>query len=190
MNLENKTIGIVFINNLKIKDNLIYELKKLKAIKNVTIIPIMKLDNLNNKLNYNIEVISKITENKPFFYNKSIIPKKIIKSFDILILVGCSGNVIYKLSINEFNSNILKMVKIHKIENKPVVIGINIKDSNFLFFKHIDKLYRKKGYYFIPFKIANPITKPNTWVFEPSFFMKTVSLSLKEIQIKPIISFL
>lgn len=190
MNLENKTIGILFISNLKIKDNLIYELKKLKSIKNVTLLPIMKSNNLDKNIDYEIKIISKITKNEPFFYDKGIISKKTIKSLDILILVGCSNNIIYKLSINKFDNNILKIVKKCKIENKPIIIGINIKEFNFPCFKYIDKLYNKKGYYFIPFKIANPITKPDTLSFDSSFLIKTTSLALKDIHIKPIISFL
>lgn len=190
MILENKTIGILFISNLKIKDNLIYEFKKLKSIKNVTLLPILKSSYLDEKSNHNIEIISKITKNEPLFYDKPTISKKIIKSLDILILVGCTGNIIYKLSINKFDNNILKIVKRYKIENKPIVIGINIKDFNFSYFKYIDRLYSKKGYYFIPFKVTNPITKPDTLSFDSSFLIKTTSLALENRQIKPIISFL
>lgn len=186
MVLENKVIGIVFINNLIIKDNLKYELIKLKSIKNVTLVPIMNLNGSNN----NIEIISKITKFKPLFYDKDIILEKTIKNLDILILIGCSYDLIYKLAINKFNNNILKIIKNCKKSNKTIIFGIDIKNFNFSSFNAIDKLYNKSKYYFIPLKITNPITKPDNLSFDPSLIIKTASLATEKIQIKPILSFL
>ena len=186
MILENKVIGIVFINNFIIKDSLKFELLKLKSQNNITLIPIMNFNNLNN----NIEIISKITKNEPLFYNKDIILEKNIKSLDILILIGCSYDLICKLAINKFNNNVLKIIKNCKIGNKTIVLGIDIKNFNFSSFNVIDKLYNKNGYYFIPFKINNPITKPDKLSFDSSLLTKTISLATEKIQIKPLLSFL
>ena len=96
MSLENKIIGIIFINDLEIKECFKYQLMKIKSIYNVSLIPIVKDDYFNN----NIDKFTKITKNKPLFYNKGIILKKDIKKLDILILVGCGDNIINKLIIN------------------------------------------------------------------------------------------
>lgn len=184
MSFENKTIGILFIDKLIIKDNLEYELIKLKKYNNI--MPIM------NKYNSNINIakISKITKNELLFYDKGIILENIIKSVDILILVGCGEGIIYKLANNKFDNNILKIVKLSKTKQIPLVIGINIKEFTSFSLMSIEKLYKKSDYYFIPFKLANPITQPNRISFDSTFLTKTIYFAFKGIQIKPLLNFL
>lgn len=186
MSLENKIIGIVFINDPEIKDYFEYELTKLKSIYNVILVPILK----EYYFNKNIDKFSKIMKNKPLFYDKGIILENNIKKLDFLILVGCGDNIINKLSNKKFDNNILNIVKISKINKIPIIIGINIKNFNILSLKNLDSLYRRKEYYFIPFKITNPITNPNKLSFDSSLLVKTISLATKEIQIEPLISIL
>lgn len=184
MSLENKIIGIIFINDLEIKECFKYQLMKIKSIYNVSLIPIVKDDYFNN----NIDKFTKITKNKPLFYNKGIILKKDIKKLDILILVGCGDNIINKLSNRKFDNNILKIVKFSKINRIPVVIGINVRDFNNLDLKMLESLYKQKEYFFIPFKIPNPITNPNKLSFDSNLFIKTIFLATENIQIEPLIS--
>ncbi len=185
MSLENKIIGIVFINDMEIKECFEYELIKIKSFYNIRLIPITK----ENYFNKNIDKFTKITKNKPLFYNKGIILEKTIKKLDILILVGCGDNIINKLANRKFDNNILNIVKFSKLNKIPVVIGINIKNFNNLSLKNIKYLYNKKEYFFIPFKITNPITKPNKLSFDFNFFEKTISLASENIQIEPLIGF-
>lgn len=186
MSLENKTIGIVFINDLEIKESFKYELTKLKSIHKVILTPILKDDYFNK----NIDIFSKITKNKPLFYNKGIILEKHIKNFDFLILVGCSATIINKLSSRKFDNNILSIVKICRVNKVPVIVGINIKNFNNVDMKNLELLYRKKEYFFIPFKITNPITNPNKLSFDSNLLIKTISLAEEKIQIEPMLSFL
>lgn len=184
MNLKDKTIGIVFINDPEIKEDFIYELIKLQFKNDINIIPIVK------ELYYkqNIDVFSKITKNKPIFYNNGIILDKTVKKLDILILVGCSNKIIYKIANKKFDNNILKIVKQSMIKKIPILIGINIKNFNSVSLKNIEYLLDKKEYYFIPFKITNPVTDPKKVSFDYCFFIKTIYLSLENIQIEPIMS--
>ncbi len=186
MSLENKVIGIVFINDPEIKDGFKYELTKLKSMYKVKLMPILKEDYFNK----NIDIFSKITKNKPLFYNKGIILEKYIKNFDFLILVGCSGNTINKLVTRKFDNNILNIVKICMLNKIPVIVGINIKNFNNVDMKNLELLYKRKEYFFIPFKITNPITNPNKLSFDSSFFIKTISLAEEKNQIEPILNFL
>lgn len=186
MSLENKIIGIVFIQDLEIKECFLNELIKLNSIYNVTLIPILK----EKYFNKNINQFSKITKNKPIFYNRDIIVKKSIKKFDFLILVGCSNNIISKLVNKKFNNNILNIIKICKINKTPIIIGVNIKNFSNISLKNLELLYGKNGYYFIPFKVTNPITAPNKLCFESTFLIKTLFSVKENIQIEPLISFL
>lgn len=186
MSLENKIIGIVFINDPEIKECFEYELIKIKSIYNTILIPIVK----EYYFNKNIDKFAKITKNKPLFYNKGIILEKHIKNFDFLILVGCSDNIINKLLIRNFHNNILNIVKICKINKIPIALGINIKNFNSLSLNNLEKLYNKKEYFFIPFKMTNSIINPNKLAFDVSLFSKTILLMSENIQINPIISIL
>lgn len=186
MSIENKIIGIVFINDPEIKECFKYQLMNLNSTYNIQLIPIVKEDYFNK----NIDEFSKIMKNKPLFYNKGIILEKAIKKLDILILVGCGNNIINKLSIRKFDNNILKIIRFSKINKIPVIIGITIKDFNNLDLKKIESLYKQKEYFFIPFKITNPITKPNKFSFDSNLFIKTISLAIENIQIEPLISML
>lgn len=44
-----------------------------------------------------------------------------------------------------------------------------------------------KNYYFVPFRQDNPITKPNSIVFDPEYVIKTMECSLEKKQIQPIL---
>ena len=184
MSLKDKIIGIVFINDPEIKESFDYELRKIKLIYNVIVIPIVK----EYYFNMNIDKFLKITKNKPLFYNQAIILEKHIKNFDFLILVGCGGNIIERIANKKFDNNILKIVKICKINKIPIVIGVNIKKFNNVSLKNIEILSSQKVYFFIPFKTTNPITNPDKISSDFSLFSKTILLATENIQIKPLIS--
>ena len=186
MSLENKTMGIVFIENYIIKEHFEYELIKLKVEYKTNLIPILKKDNTNS----NIDKIIKITQNKPIYYDEGIILEKYAKSLDFLILVGCGDNIIYKIANQIYDNNILKLIRNAKEKNIPIILGINIKKFDYKSLRNIEILYKTKRYYFLPFKISNPITKPDCFTFDSTFLIKTLDFSLKNIQIKPILSFL
>lgn len=175
MNLKNKTIGIVFINDPEIKEGFIYELIKLQFKNDISIIPIVK------ELYYkqNIGEFLRITKNEPLFYNKGIILDKPLEKLDILILVGCNDKIIYKLANKKYDNNILKIIKQSLLKKIPVVIGINIKNFNSVSLKNIEYLVGKKEYYFIPFKITNPVTDPKKCLLIIIFLPKRFVYHLK-----------
>ena len=184
MRLENKIIGIIFVNDPEIKEHFEYELRKIRLIYNVILIPIVK----ESYFNKNIDKFSKITKNKPLFYNKGIILEKYIKNLDFLILVGCGDNIIDKLSNKKFDNNILKIIRICKINKIPIVIGANIKNFTNISLKNLENIYKQNNYFFIPFKITNPITNPDKLSFDFSLFSKTIILASENTQIKPLMS--
>ena len=53
--------------------------------------------------------------------------------------------------------------------------------------ENIGKLLSKKDVYFIPFRQDNPITKPRSLVYDPSYILSTVIKALEKEQIQPIL---
>ena len=51
----------------------------------------------------------------------------------------------------------------------------------------IGKLLNRKHFYFVPMKQDNPITKPRSIVFDPTYIKKTLEEALEEKQIEPIL---
>ena len=51
----------------------------------------------------------------------------------------------------------------------------------------IGKLLNRKHFYFVPMKQDNPITKPRSVVFDPTYIKKTLEEALEEKQIEPIL---
>lgn len=49
------------------------------------------------------------------------------------------------------------------------------------------KLLNRKNYYFVPVKQDNPITKPNSVVFDPTYIKKTLEYALDKEQIQPVL---
>ena len=52
---------------------------------------------------------------------------------------------------------------------------------------NIGKLLNSKNIYFVPFRQDNPITKPNSIVFDKSYILETIRFALKKEQIQPIL---
>ena len=51
----------------------------------------------------------------------------------------------------------------------------------------IGKLLNRKHYYFVPLKQDNPITKPRSMVFEPTYIKKTLEYALDRKQVQPML---
>ena len=77
--------------------------------------------------------------------------------------------------------------KSHLRNNKPLVISISTNDALSACMENIGKLLTRKHIYFVPFRQDNPITKPNSLVFDPTYICKTLEFALRGEQIQPII---
>lgn len=192
MKLENKKIGFAFTGSFCTFEKTIQELKKLTKIEGIEIIPIMSFNsyNLDSKFGNAKDFIKKI-EN---LCNNNIIhtltdaepigPKKM---FDILIVAPCSGNTLAKLSNDIIDTPVTMAVKSHLRNERPVVIAISTNNALSGAAENIGRLLNRKNYYFVPFKQDNPITKPNSLVFDPTYIKKTLEEALDYKQIQPII---
>ena len=53
--------------------------------------------------------------------------------------------------------------------------------------ENIGKILNRKNFYFVPAKQDNPITKPRSIVFDPTYIKKTLEEALDRKQIQPIL---
>jgi dipicolinate synthase subunit B len=192
MNLEGKKIGFAFTGSFCTFRKTIDELKELSKIPNITIYPIMSFNSYNLDTKFGLakdfikeielltgnDIIHTIPDSEP------IGPKKM---FDVLVIAPCSGNTISKLANDIIDTPVTMAVKSHLRNNRPVVIGISTNNALSGAAENIGKLLNRKNYFFIPFKQDNPITKPNSIVFDPTYIKRTLEYALDKEQIQPII---
>lgn len=191
MNLEGKNIGFAFTGSFCTFSKTIIELKKLVFLKaNVT--PIMSfnsyyLDTKFGKAKDFREKIQNITGKEIIHTIPDAEPIGPKKMFDILIVAPCSGNTISKLAYDIIDTPVTMAIKSHLRNEKPVVIAVSTNNGLSGNAENIGKLLNRNHYFFVPFKQDNPITKPRSIVFDPSYIIRTLEYALDEEQIQPIL---
>ena len=82
---------------------------------------------------------------------------------------------------------ILKIAKKILKEDKNLVIGISTADGLSVNAENIGKLLNQKNIFFVPFRQDNPITKPRSLSFDPTYIFDAILYSLEQEQIQPIL---
>lgn len=192
LNLENKKIGFALTGSFCTLKKTIQEMENLLKIDGIEIFPIMSFNSYNldskfgNAKNF-IKKIEELTKNNIIHTITEAEPIGPKKMFDILIVAPCSGNTIAKLSNDIIDTPVTMAVKSHLRNEKPVVIAISTNNALSGAAENIGRLLNRKNYYFVPFKQDNPITKPNSLVFDPTYIKRTLEEALDNHQIQPII---
>lgn len=191
MKLKGKNIGYCFTGSFCTFRASINEMKKLVE-EGANVFPIMSfnsydLDTKFGKAEDFIKEIEEITSHKIINSIQSAEPIGPKKMFDILIIAPCSGNTIAKLANDIIDTPATMATKSHLRTERPVVIAISTNNALSGAAENIGKLLNRKHYYFVPFKQDNPITKPRSVVFDPSYIQKTLEYALDREQIQPII---
>ncbi len=192
MNLEGKKIGFAFTGSFCTFKKTIEQIENLKKIQGLEITPIMSFNSYNldtkfGKAENFIKQIEEITNNKIIHTIPDAEPIGPKKMFDILIVAPCSGNTIAKLANDIIDTPVAMAVKSHLRNDRPVVIAISTNNALSGAAENIGKLLNRKNYYFVPFKQDNPISKPNSVVFDPTYIKKTLEYALDKEQIQPIL---
>lgn len=192
MDLKGKRVGFAFTGSFCMFRRTINELKKLSEIENISIFPIMSFNsfNLDTKFGKAVDFekeIEEITQNKIIRTITDAEPIGPKNMFDILIIAPCSGNTIARLANDIIDTPVTMATKSHLRQNRPVVIAISTNNALSGAAENIGKLLNRKNYYFVPIKQDNPITKPNSLVFDPTYIKKTLEYALDREQIQPIL---
>ena len=139
------------------------------------------------KLGEFIEKIENMTEQKIIHTIQDAEPIGPKHLTDIMIIAPCSGNTIAKLANGITDTPALMAAKSHLRNNNPIVIAISTNDGLSGSAENIGKLLNRNNYFFVPFRQDNPITKPRSIVFDPSYLIKTIEYALDNEQIQPIL---
>lgn len=191
MSLKNVKIGFALTGSFCTFSKTIEQMENLTNL-GAEIIPIMSYNsyNLDTKFGTALEHINKIKEitKKDIIHTiqeaEPIGPKKMT---DIMIIAPCSGNTIAKLANGVTDTPVVMAAKSHLRNQKPLVIAISTNDALSGSAENIGKLLNRKHYYFVPFRQDNPITKPNSLVFDSKSIVETLEKALELEQIQPII---
>ena len=191
MNLEGKKICFAMTSSFYAFRKTIDELKKIVKL-NIDVYPIMSNNSytVDSKYGKSIDFVNEIeecTKHKVLHTVQEIENIKIKNEFDIFVIAPATANMIAKLANDIVDNPISIALKTHLKDEKPLVIGISthtgLSDSS----ENIGKLLNRKNYYFVPFRQDNPLTKPRSLSFEPTYLIKTIKCALNKEQIQPIL---
>ena len=191
MQIEGKRIGFVFTGSFCTFRRTIEQLKEIVKRK-ANVIPIMSkhsytMDTKFGKAKDFIKEIEDITNEKILHTIQDVEPIGPKDMLDILVVAPASGNTLAKLALDIIDDPATMAVKSHLRRERPVVIAVSTNNGLSAAAENIGKLLNRKHYYFVPFKQDNPITKPRSIVFDPSYLIKTIEYALGNEQIQPIL---
>lgn len=191
MNIEGKRIGFVMTGSFCTFRKTIDELKKIVKL-GAKVIPIMSensytMDTKFGKAEDFINEVEDITGTKILHTIQEVEPIGPKDMLDILVVAPATGNTMAKLANDIIDNSATMAVKSHLRRERPVVIAISTNNGLSGAGENIGKLFNRKHYYFVPFKQDNPITKPRSIVFDPSYLIETIEYALDKEQIQPIL---
>ena len=191
MELKDKKIGFVLTGSFCTFSKTIPKMKEL-INRGADIIPIMSFNsyNMDTKFGKAQDFIDKIQEitGKEIIHTiqaaEPIGPKRLT---DIMVVAPCSGNTMSKLAYDIIDTPATMAVKSHLRNNLPVVIAPSTNNGLSGNAKNIGILLNRENYFFVPFRQDNPITKPQSIVFDSEYIIKTIESALDHEQIQPIL---
>ena len=191
MKLEGKRIGFVFTGSFCTFRKTINQLKNIIELK-AEVLPIMSnnsytMDTKFGKAQDFIDEIEEITGRKILHTIQEVEPLGPKDMLDIIVVAPATGNTIAKLANDIVDGPAPMAVKSVLRRERPVVIAVSTNNGLSASGENIGKLLNRKNYYFVPFKQDNPITKPRSLVFDPTYLIKTIEYALDGEQIQPIL---
>ena len=106
---------------------------------------------------------------------------------DALVIAPCTGNTASKIANGVTDSCVSMAAKANLRNRRPLVIAISTNDALGANARNIGTLLNCQNIFFVPFRQDNPITKPYSIVFDPSYIQKTLEYALENHQIQPIL---
>lgn len=191
MKLEGKRIGFIITGSFYAFRKTIDELKNIVKL-GAKVVPIMSensytMDTKLGKAKDFIKEIEEITDMQVLHTFQEVEPLGRNDILDIMVVAPATGNTIAKLANDIIDSPAVMAVKSYLKNEKPVVVAISTNNGLSSAGENIGKLLNRKNYYFVPFRQDNPITKPTSIAFDPTYLIKTIGYALDGKQIQPIL---
>lgn len=191
MKLEGKRIGFIITGSFYAFRRTIDELKNIVKL-GAKVVPIMSensytMDTKLGKAKDFIKEIEEITDMQVLHTLQEVEPLGRKDALDIMVVAPATGNTIAKLANDIIDGPAVMAVKSYLRNEKPVVIAISTNNGLSSAGENIGKLLNRKNYYFVPFRQDNPITKPTSIAFDPTYLVKTIEYALDGEQIQPIL---
>ncbi len=191
MSLKNVKIGFALTGSFCTFEKTIEQIENLVKLGS-DVIPIMSYNSYNldskfGKASDHIDRIKLLTGKEIIHSIQDAEPIGPKQMTDIMIICPCSGNTIAKLANGITDTPVTMAAKSHLRNQRPLVVAISTNDALSGSAENIGKLLNRRNYYFVPFRQDNPITKPNSLVFDAKMIKDTLEKALEREQIQPII---
>ena len=191
MSLKNIKIGFALTGSFCTFNKAIEQMENLVKL-GAEVVPIMSYNSYNLDTKFgtaseHINKIKQITNNEIIHTIQEAEPIGPKKMTDIMLVAPCSGNTIAKLANGITDTPVIMAVKSHLRNQNPLVVAISTNDALSGSAENIGKILNRKNYYFVPFRQDNPITKPNSLVFDSKMIIDTLEKALEQEQIQPVI---
>ena len=191
MSLEGVKVGFALTGSFCTFEGTI---SKIKAIidAGASVVPVMSFNAYNIDTRYGkaqdfIKQIEEITQHKIINTFVEAEPIGIKNLVDIMVIAPCTGNTIAKLANGIADTPVLMAAKSSLRKGNSLVLGISTNDGLSTNAANIGRLLNTKNIYFIPFRQDNPITKPNSLLFDKEYILKTIDAALQKEQLQPIL---
>lgn len=191
MDIKGSKVGLVLTGSFCTFSKVIEVMRELVGL-GADVIPIMSYNSYNMDTKFGkakeiIDEIESITRKKIISTIQDAEPIGPKKLTDVMIVAPCSGNTLGKIAHGINDTPATMAVKSHLRNELPVVVAVSTNDGLSNSAENIGKLLNKKHFYFVPFRQDNPITKPNSLVFDEKYIIKSVEEALDNKQIQPIL---
>jgi dipicolinate synthase subunit B len=191
MELEGINIGFAMTGSFCTFAKTIEIMKKIVEA-GANVIPIMSFNGYSLDTRFGnskdfINEVEEITGNKVIHTLQEAEPIGPKKMTDIMIIAPATGNTIAKLANGITDTPVLMATKSHLRNQNNVLIGVSTNDALSTNAGNIGKLLNTKHIYFVPFRQDNPITKPNSLVFDGNYMIKAIKSTLDSKQLQPLI---
>jgi dipicolinic acid synthetase, B subunit len=191
MLLENKTIGVALTGSFCTYDKTLRELQNLITEgASVQTIFSNSSQNINSRFGKAQDFLTQteeITGKKPILTIETAEPIGPKNSFDILIILPCTGNTIAKLANGITDTPVLMAAKAHLRNEKPLLLSVSTNDALGMNMKNIGMLLNARNIYFIPFGQDDPKKKPNSMIAHVELLIPALLSALDGKQYQPII---
>lgn len=189
MSLNGVKVGVALTGAFPAIKLTIEQMKKLVDI-GAEVLPIMSFNTYNIDTRYGkakefISQIEEISQHK--IINTFVEAEKLNKLIDIMVIAPCTGNTLSKLANGITDTPVLMAAKSNLRNGNSLVIGVSTNDGLSTNAANIGKLLNTKNIYFVPFRQDNPITKPNSVVFDCNYILKTIEFALNREQVQPLL---